>query len=455
MNDELDSWKVAAESGDLKSRILVQVKDMMSRQGGVHLDFKEIAAGLAVPVEEVLAIFPTMRSLIREMGHSLLEALDSFVEQAVAKLPADASPSEKLAQVAMGYYEFSIRRPHLFYCIATEKTLPQKSSNSLFQRFEGIVPFVFTLTENCLREIGEETKGEDIVDSQIDLAVTSAWATIHGVSLLSSVGILRHLGAPIRKQIILCAIENFIYGFKRQLTDPIEVATPELVLDALDCSREASIAPEDVFKSATNPQALADARDEISRYGVVAISFVGATEEKHHNVANASAKFRNAMTHSAEVERLIDNQVGSFVNGAVFCKSGSMTPAEKLTKAAAGYLAWGLDNPDNFEAMVYVSTQSIVPTNFAKSAAAFDMGESFALMAECFTDLFLSEGAPEDPWLLFQQVLIGWATVHGFVFLCAHGSLSEMDEENQCALLSHHANFMLAGLLDTIKQTES
>lgn len=455
MNNQLDSWKVTAESGDLKSRILIQARDIVHRQGVVHLDFKEIAAGLEVPVEEVLAVFPTMRSLIREMGHSLLEVLDSFVEQAVSKLPAGASPSEKLAQVVMGYYEFSIQSPHLFYCIATEKTLPQKSRNSLFERFEGFEPFLFTLTENCLREIGKEAKGEDIADSQIDLAVTSAWATIHGVSLLSSVGILRHLGAPIRKQIILCAIENFIYGFKRQLTDPIEVATPELMLDTLDCSRGASIAPEDVFKSATNPQALADARDEISRYGVVAISFEGATEEKHHKVASASAKFRNAMTHSAEVERHLDKQMASFVKGAVFCNSRSITPAEKLTNAAAGYLAWGLDDPDNFEAMVYVSTQSIVPTNFAESAAAFDMGEAFALMAECFTDLFLHEGAPEDPWLLFQQVLIGWATVHGFVFLCSHGSLSEMDEENQCTLLSHHANFMLAGLLETIKRTES
>lgn len=182
--------------GDLRNALVRAAAELAETGGPEAVTVRAAARCVGVTPTAAYRHFTNHEQLLRAAQEQAQHSLFAAMQEALALLPPDAAPVDRLAAVGRGYITFAQREPGLFrtaFCPNEENSGPQDWQAPAFQLLSSLL--------DELVEVGYTDP------AQRPDAEYAAWAAVHGMAGLIVDKAVRHLGAQEREAAIERTLE--------------------------------------------------------------------------------------------------------------------------------------------------------------------------------------------------------------------------------------------------------
>lgn len=434
-----------------KNRIVNAVMHLISVEGHSAVSVESVARALEEPPAFVEKHYPNTTALIMASQSATLQVLDAVASENLESLGDNATPRETLEVVAESYFSFARAHPKLFYCFMTEHAfLDEELEASLVVDFQLDASLTLNVVAENAAALVAEVKDDEPSADDVDFVILSLWAAVHGLSHLCTLGILRHLGKGMHRQLMDALLAMYFAGVDKALRNPDKLVRSDKMSSLVAAAQDNGLRLEDVVDSAERREIYLAAREEIADNGVEPLTLASVAERGGHDVAFVAKLFDTHSSLLRELEDECDEENYSYLVEGARPMGEDATAIDGLIGMIGGYCAWAIDNPEAFDAIIFVASQSIIPEGESPTDPTAGMGKAYALEVQYFQRFFEEQGAVADPWLTYRHVLIGWASVHGIAHMISRGYMHRVPLPAKVELIAKQANITMLGLIDTM-----
>jgi len=166
--------------GDLKNALLKAAEQVLSENGFERFSLREVARVAKVSHSAPAHHFVDSRGLLTDLATLGFQRFLSV--QKARQGQAGNNPVERRAAAGLGYIEFSETHPELFHLMFSS-SIPDRNNQALQEASSAAFSNLVMLV-NAVKGSDSTTSLEHISD------IYAAWAMVHGLSSLSSAGLL-------------------------------------------------------------------------------------------------------------------------------------------------------------------------------------------------------------------------------------------------------------------------
>ncbi|QNE89227.1 WHG domain-containing protein [Corynebacterium incognita] len=434
-----------------KNRIVNEVMHLISVEGHSAVSVESVARALGEPVELIKQHYPTTAALIRASQPATLKVLDGVASERLQALEQGAGSRDVLSAIAESYFSFARSNPKLFYCFMTEHAfLDEELEASIVMDFQLDASLTLNVIAENAAALVAEVKGDEPSTDDVDFVILSLWAAVHGLSHLCTLGILRHLGKGMHRQLMDALLAMYFAGVDKALREPNQMVCSDKMGSLVAAAQDNGLRLEDVVDSAVRREIFLATREEVADNGAENLTLASVAERDGHDVAFVATLFDTPLTLLRQMEDECDEESYSYLVEGVRPMGEDANAIDGLIGMIGGYCAWAIDNPEAFDAIIFAASQSIIPEGESPTDPTAGMGKAYALEVQYFQRFFEEQGATADPWLTYRHVLIGWASVHGIAHMISRGYMHRVPLLAKVELIANQANITILGLLDTM-----
>jgi len=189
---------------ELRELIIEATTDIVEHSGLEGLSAREIAKRVGYSPGTLYNVFENLDDLLLVIEARLLDELTERLNAT----ETSSTPSDRLRSLVRTYFAFSQERPKLWNLLNEHRMPAGRAVPDWYQaKVEGLlVPL-----EQALKPLLN-----DADPSQQRRAVRTLWASVHGVTSLSTADKLSHVTAPAGRSLIDELISTYLAGLQQQ-----------------------------------------------------------------------------------------------------------------------------------------------------------------------------------------------------------------------------------------------
>ncbi|MDY6050671.1 MAG: hypothetical protein SPI77_09035 [Corynebacterium sp.] len=444
----MDTTVTSDEVSIERRRLLEQAAIIVSKTSLLQLNLEALATSAEVTVADLRSEFGDEAGLIQALKRFLISRFHYFINAELAKLDPAASPADRLNAASLGYFAFAQSESQNYGAYIKLPMDYRKLTDFDAELPDDVDEPSLNLFTRLTRDVIVAGGGEKDTTA-LAIKALGVFSTVQGVSHLATIGILRHLSPAAKRQTVRGVFSTIWSGVKTSLVRGARSFYPE------------AFRGDAIYNPVPQAKELARGNDEQK----VEAIFRGAIDAYAHGGLEAITVERGAefagMAHSEaaalidgdarllqQLETYLDNRDQAMIGSQCFVLPEEHQNAINFVKATGfGYVAFAVNDPIGFDALIAMASGSIVPSSFDVNSDDFDMGVAFSFLLDLARNAIQESGSQESSWNLYTVAIAVWAAGHGLAVLLSVGALRNLPIEEKIAIMSPVLDVVVEGLI--------
>ena len=431
-----------------RRRLLEQAAIMVSKTSLEDLSIERLAAEADMAVSAVRNQFADNQALLAGLKRFLISRFNAYIQAELDKLGPDVTASQRLNAAGLGYFEFAQAESKNYGAFLKIPMQYAPPTNFHAEFPDDVDEPTLNLFLRLTRDVIIEGGGSEDTDG-LAIEALGAFSTVHGISHLATIGILRHLSPAAKKQTVRGVFSTIWSGINVALARGVRSFYPDgfrgdaiynPVPNAKELARgNAEQKVEAIFRGAI---------DAYVHGGLEAITVENGAEYAGMTHSEAAALIDGDSRLLQQLETYLDNHDQAMIGSQCFVLPEEHQHALNFMKATGfGYVGFAVNDPYGFDALIAMASGSIVPSSFEVNSDDFDMGVAFSFLLDLARNAIQEAGGQESSWNLYTVAIAVWAAGHGLAVLLSVGSLRQLPIEEKIALMNPVLNVVVEGLI--------
>ena len=437
------------DDASVRVGILEAALDIAGTRGEPAVTLEEVANSLQRPLSDIEAEFSSSSEILEAMPNFLDWRLTNYMKKVVDRLPEGAGAAEILKALGEGYFFYCQEQPELYGYLF--ERYPALDDVQVCNMAKGAhtgnsgADFVVNVLKQLAQEQGAVV-GEDIALGDIGRIALAIWSIIHGLSHLSTKGVVRFQHSVIRianlRQTVQLVLEAIIDWFAtKDIPErrPIMYSAREIVERAMgqweDRPRVAPQSVESLEFEKAKDLIIETALQVAAREGVGRSFFKQVAQELNTTTDFLNSVIDNDFALREYAEERVTREMAEIFGKAIGSLPADTAIVDRLHVVASVYFNFSLRHTERFSAVIGLANGSIVPHS-GDGSPHEGMTENFAIMMKLLREFIMEAGIQPTDQLVYLSALAMWAGADGVSHLCALGDFREYEDDLKWGLFS-------------------
>lgn len=199
------SKKKAYHHGDLRSALVQATLQLVSQRGPRGFSMTEACRQAGVSATAVYRHFANKEAILAEVARQGFEQLTKDLQQVLGALPPDAY-RQRMIETGLAYVAFAHHRPAHFQ-VMFGAGLDKEGHPDCQESGENSLQIL-------IDEVSRAVAGGALPPEKASVAMTTLWATVHGLAMLDLDGIKQKKAETLQFDVPAC-LEALVHGLFR------------------------------------------------------------------------------------------------------------------------------------------------------------------------------------------------------------------------------------------------